>query len=399
MNHKSSSARVGGLDTLRAVAICLVLMTHYNGFVSHQQTFGWIGSVGWAGVDLFFVLSGYLIGNQITSSVSGGQSWSLRTFFSRRLLRTLPNYYAVLLIYLVFPGVLTGTSTAPAWQFLTFTQNFGLKYGETFTHSWSLCIEEQFYLVLPFAAIAVSKYARSVRAAWWLLGAAIATGIVLRGVAALVYGYDSFSAELYYSTFARFDELLCGVAVALLKNFHPAVYASLIRRGNALLIAGLLGAVGVLVALAAEFPSPHIATALGFSLLAGSFALLTLAALSPVSLLHRMRIPGAASLALWSYAIYLVHKPIFMLINPQLARRHIDAASVQVVALVLALAVAGGWLLFRLVETPFMRLRERWFPPPRGQHDRHSSGVDDRSAQGRRMGPMPRGGPGRLGPS
>ena len=376
MNQQASATRVGGLDTLRAAAIGLVLMTHYNGFVSRHETFGVVGSIGWAGVDLFFVLSGYLIGNQIAASIAHGQPLSLKAFFARRLIRTLPNYYVVLIAYLLLPGALAGSHTAPIWRFLTFTQNFGLAYGETFTHSWSLCVEEQFYLILPIAALAIMKVSRSSRTVWWALGAAVAMGIVLRGFASLRYGYDSFSAEVYYSSFARFDELLFGVAVAVLKNFHVDLYARILRRGNALLVMGLLGAVGVFLGFANDFPNPFIATALGFSLLAASFALLTLAALSPGSLLHRVRIPGAAPLARWSYAIYLVHKPLFMLISPQLAQRHIDANSPPVVVLVLCAGVAGGWLLFRVVELPFMRLRSRWFPQHLG---REMSGVAARS--------------------
>ena len=59
------SARIHGLDTLRALAVTLVVLHHYVLFVSGTNTFGWVGEIGWVGVDLFFALSGYLIGNQI----------------------------------------------------------------------------------------------------------------------------------------------------------------------------------------------------------------------------------------------------------------------------------------------------------------------------------------------
>lgn len=69
--------RLRGLDLLRAVAIVLVLMSHYTGFVAHAPIFGAIGKIGWAGVDLFFVLSGYLIGNQILAPVARGEGKSV----------------------------------------------------------------------------------------------------------------------------------------------------------------------------------------------------------------------------------------------------------------------------------------------------------------------------------
>ena len=125
---------------------------------------------------------------------------------------------------------------------------------------------------------------------------------------------------------------------------------------------GILSSVAVLYCMATDFPWPFFTTTFGYSLLAIAFAMLTMAALSPRSLLHRVRVPGASSLALWSYAIYLVHKPLFMALAPQIDRWHMNAASWPVIAGMMAAGVGAGWVLFRFVETPFMRLRSRWFP-------------------------------------
>ncbi len=362
MHFDSKPGRLAGLDTLRALAIALVLMSHYDSFVSRAPTFGFMGSIGWAGVDLFFVLSGYLIGNQLLLPAARGESLELKTFFARRLLRTLPNYYAVLAVYLLLPdSPIAGKSMAPAWQFLTFTQNFGLNYGETFTHSWSLCIEEQFYLVLPLAVLALVGSSRSPRLLWCVLFAAIGAGMTARGMA-FMDGKDVFAAPVYYSSFCRFDELLPGVAIAMLKNFHPTAFARILRHGNALLAAGLAMAAAVLYGVMNDVPGAFAASTFGFSMVAASFALLTCAALSPGSLLNRVRVPGAASLALWSYAVYLVHKPVFMALRPELERRGIDPGAPLTIAVVMATGILGGWVLYRVVETPFMRLRARWYP-------------------------------------
>lgn len=359
---ESKHGRLAGLDTLRALAIVLVLMSHYNSFVSRGPTFGFMGDIGWAGVDLFFVLSGYLIGNQLLAPAARGESLELKTFFARRLLRTLPNYYVVLAVYLLLPdSPIAGKSMAPTWQFLTFTQNFGLNYGETFTHSWSLCIEEQFYLVLPLAVLALVGSRRSPRLLWCALFAAIGAGMTARGMA-FMDGKDVFVAPVYYSSFCRFDELLPGVAIAMLKNFHPAAFARVLRHGNALLAAGLCMATAVLYGVMNDAPSAFMGSTFGFSLVAISFALLTCAALSPGSLLNRLRIPGAASLALWSYAVYLVHKPVFMALRPELLGRGIDPGAPLTILAVMAAGILGGWVLYRAVETPFMRLRARWYP-------------------------------------
>ena len=360
--HHLDNRRLAGLDTLRACAILLVLMSHYAGFVSGSPTFGVLGRVGWAGVDLFFVLSGYLIGNQLLAPVARGESLDLKTFFARRLLRTLPNYYAVLAVYLLFPHApFAGSGAAPLWQFLTFTQNVGLAYGQTFTHSWSLCIEEQFYVVLPLAVLALARM-RSVRLAWCVLAGAIILGMTLRGLAWVRDGHHFQAAEVYYSSWCRFDELLPGVALAMLKHFHPARFERILRHGNALFAAGLASTVAVLTCMIRDLPGEFATTTFGFSLVAMGFALLTGAALSPRSMLNRVHIPGAASLALWSYAVYLVHKPVFMALCSPLKDHGIDPGAPPVVLAVMGLGVSGGWLLYRLIETPFMRLRARWYP-------------------------------------
>jgi peptidoglycan/LPS O-acetylase OafA/YrhL len=75
-----------------------------------------------------------------------------------------------------------------------------------------------------------------------------------------------------------------------------------------------------------------------------------------------VRVPGAASLALWSYAVYLAHKPVFMALRPWCLAWGIDPEAPLSIAVIMALGVLAGWVLFRLVETPFMQMRARWYP-------------------------------------
>ena len=98
----------------------------------------------------------------------------------------------------------------------------------------------------------------------------------------------------------------------------------------------------------------------GYSLVAVAFALLATAALSPCSWLFRWRIPGAAQLAAWSYAIYLVHKPLAVIAHRILKNAGVNpAVEAGVIAIV---SIGGGYLLYRLVETPFMKCGMRVFP-------------------------------------
>lgn len=144
------------------------------------------------------MLSGYLIGNQILAPLARGETLSLRVFFARRLLRTLPNYYVLLAVYLLVPllfphSPILGSAAPPLWKLLSFTQNVGLSYGQTFTHSWSLCVEEQFYVVLPLAALALARAHAGSRAgpAWWMLGGSVALEITSRAAAWLVHTHSS----------------------------------------------------------------------------------------------------------------------------------------------------------------------------------------------------------------
>jgi peptidoglycan/LPS O-acetylase OafA/YrhL len=359
------TARMHGLDTLRAAAIVLVVLFHYQVFVSHEPTFGFLGDIGWVGVDLFFALSGYLIGNQILSTLANRREFSLTTFYIRRFLRTLPNYYVVLALYFLIPWFRGKSELPPLWKFLSFTQNYDLRAGTAFSHAWSLCVEEQFYLLLPAVALVVAMCRHARVKAWIVLAAALVAGIVIRSIMWSKYGSDGegsyeYYTWIYYSSFCRFDELLAGVAVALLRNFHRDAWQRIMQHGRLAAWAGAVIA-AVTFSLLLRDRYGFAMTVFGFPMLGLAFALLIVAALSPDTLLHKLRIPGAERLAIWSYAIYLIHKQIGILLRPELEKFDIGAGSIAGIIVILSVSVLGGWLLYRFVETPFMDLRERYF--------------------------------------
>ena len=337
MTATHHTRRLSGLDTLRALAIVMVVLHHYTLFVSRSDaTFGWFGEIGWVGVDLFFALSGYLIGNQIFAAMRSEGGFSLTRFYARRFLRTLPAFYFVVALYAFWPWFRMGLDMPPVWQFLTFVQNINLTPGTAFSHAWSLCIEEQFYVVLPALAIFIASLRGSLRWAWFAVALAFATGMAVRATMwqELVNGSAqpglNYYKYIYYSTFCRFDELVAGVALALLKNYHQEAWRRITTNGNAMLALG--------------------------------FALLILAALSDRSVLRDTRVPGAGPLALWAYAIYLTHKQIGMLARAPLAELGYAPDSLVAIGVIMALSLLFGWLLYKLVEMPFMALRDRYVP-------------------------------------
>ena len=359
------STRQPGLDTLRALAIVLVFANHYMSFVTDEATFGFVSRIGWTGVDLFFALSGYLIGNQILAGLRAG-TFSMGRFAARRLLRTLPNYYVVLALYAFWPPFIDGTRHAPWWQYLTFTLNFGLVPGTRFSHSWSLCVEEQFYFVLPVVALLIARCRGAVALGWFALACGVAAGMLFRETGWQEarpphWGNGAFYTEVYYATLCRFDELLAGVALAMVRQCHAPLWARITSFGNWTLAAGL--AVTALAwKLFLDDHFGHAITVFGYPLLALGFALLVLAALSPASLLARVRVPGAGSVAVWSYAIYLTHKQLCVVLGKTLRPMGIDPGSGTGIAILVLASLAAGWALFRIVETPFMILREKYVP-------------------------------------
>ena len=360
-----------GLDTLRALAIGLVFVYHYMVFVSHEPTFGWASVVGWVGVDLFFVLSGYLIANQLFAGIRRGQALSLKAFYARRALRTLPVFWLVLAAYFLFPSVMGGRTPPPLWSFLTFTQNFNLQPGTAFSHAWSLCIEEQFYLVLPLLLVLGLRFGSRRAHGWALLVLLMVVGIASRAVLWMAYGresvgnIDGYHPNIYYATLGRFDEFLPGIAVAMLKNFHPAQWQRVTRHGHVVFGLGVAASAVMLYAVHRHYyvdgyGYSFFMTAFGYSLIAMAFAVLVVAALSPGSWLHRVRIPGAFHLAMWSYSIYLSHKAIAHVVQGQTKAFGLSSAS-TLVLITLACVIAGA-ALYKWVEAPFMALRKRRFP-------------------------------------
>src|SRR5438105_6302359 len=140
--------RQPGLDILRALAIIVVVIYHAALFGFKLP--GRVDRFGWIGVDLFFVLSGYLIGGQLLAPLARDQSINLGRFFARRALRVMPAYFVVLAIYIFLPSWREYPEMYPWSKFLLSVQNVGLHGGTAFSNAWSLAVEDQFYLFLPF---------------------------------------------------------------------------------------------------------------------------------------------------------------------------------------------------------------------------------------------------------
>lgn len=160
-----------GLDHLRALAILFVFLFHY--FILSGGQPEWLpdfAKFGWTGVDLFFVLSGFLICSQLFAQIKNSQAISFRLFFLKRFFRIIPAFCITIGLYFCFPVFREKESLPPVWKFLTFTQNLDLDLKDfgTFSHAWSLCVEEHFYLFLPLILIPL-QFSKLFKKAYWLI--------------------------------------------------------------------------------------------------------------------------------------------------------------------------------------------------------------------------------------
>jgi peptidoglycan/LPS O-acetylase OafA/YrhL len=358
----ATPTRLPGLDLLRAIAVLWTMQFH--GFIvgGLGEDWHWLERYGWMGVDLFFVLSGYLIGGQLLRPLARGESPSLRDFYLKRAFRILPAFWVVLAIYLLWPGFREAPGMEPWWKFALFVVNLDIDYASNaaFSHAWSLCVEEHFYLLFPALALLLARKPSATK--FW-----IACIVVLLGGIALRTGawlhFDAlqpqrawFVEDIYYPTWNRLDGLLMGVMLATWQAYRPDSWARMAKHAN---VAALLGvAVLALAFWLFRERTGLLGNSIGWPVLSLALALLVFAGAQPHGLLGKRALPGAAWIAAISFSLYLVHKPMYGVVQSRLGEwlegRGIVAYAVYGVASLLAAA-----LLYYAVEKPFLRLRGR----------------------------------------
>jgi peptidoglycan/LPS O-acetylase OafA/YrhL len=331
------------------------------------------GKFGWMGVDLFFVLSGFLIGSQLLEPMREGRGVDVLEFYRKRAYRILPAYLVVLAVYELWPGAREDTGISPMWEFLTFTENLFIDYAKNhaFSHVWSLCVEEHFYFLLPVIVLVLSRKpaawkAFAVLGFFLVLGLAVRTYElmhVLRPLAGTEDGFDvKYIERIYYPTYSRLDGLLVGVAFAAAKLFRPRWWDAMVVRATLLLVVGAAFAGSAVWMFWDRFGSVTGAagwsSVIGFPLLSLGLGMWVCAASDRRCWLGRARVPGARVVAMLAYSLYLTHKAVAHVVHdwwPGLLEAR-DWRCVPVYG-VSCLVVAAG--LYYAVERPFLKLRDR----------------------------------------
>lgn len=346
-----------GLDLLRFLAVSGVLVSHCAGVFG--RLLGWTAPnilimSAFFGVELFFVLSGFLIGGlllDIVQTAPTGRSFLI--FMVRRWMRTLPLYYLWLAL---IPALLP--SPASMWPFATMTQNLAWPMPPSgfFSVSWSLTIEEWFYLLFSAALIGAVALTR----ARWPVWPVIAAFIVIPAVARLLRGAPpDYSASVYQVVLFRLDAIAWGVALAKLHRQRSALFA----HPRWTLAVGLLLVTLLWVEAGTNFlpisRGTYIATHLFVTSLGLSLCLAGVVAMPGAPAWIGLPVAFGARV---SYGIYLMHLTILEVVLFYANVHGHGPGFVIVVSVMLILAVP--WLSFRFFEAPLLARRPAQFAPP-----------------------------------
>lgn len=357
------SVRIPALDGLRGVAILLVLLRHsVAGAESSSKLWTLILHalrLTWSGVDLFFVLSGFLIGGILLDARHSPRYF--RTFYIRRAFRILPLYYVFIGLYFarhlsshLLPGVLGDTSPLPIpfLSFVTFTHNFWMASFGWFgawgiAPTWSLAVEEQFYLSVPFLIRKVST-----RCLYIVLGCIIVGAPALRSILPYLMLHGNFAN--YVLTPCRADALSMGVLAAVL--YRNGRFQSYIRRNAWILgstIATTFLGIVYLATWASQQYSPPMGT-WGLSCLGLFYTCVLLSIVCKVNPIieQALLFKPLMRLGTLAYCTYLVH-PLVMQAARALLRTHSKLPSTAIwpigglLGIVGAIVIASvSWNLF-----------------------------------------------------
>lgn len=346
------------LDSVRGVAVLLVLGRHIELPVDAPALLVAWQRGGWVGVDLFFVLSGFLVAGLLFREYQRYRTLAVPRFLARRAWRIYPPFFVMLLCTALVASA-TGIPRISPRAFLAelfFVQNY--RRG-VWNHTWSLAVEEHFYLVLPLVLLGLAARGRGkadpFRAVVPIGVAAIVAAALLRGVNAWRHPY-AHPTHLFPSHL-RADALAAGVLLAYAACFHRDALDRLVRpRRRALLASGIACFVPAFVF---ELGAGPLLPTLGLSLFAlGSVAVIAAGAGTAVAPL--------AALGRGSYAIYLWHMPVLVwglpLCDAALGYRLDGLARI---AVYLAGSVLVGAAMAAIVERPMLWLRDRGLPADR----------------------------------
>lgn len=365
-----SSRHYASLDGLRGIAFLLVFIHHY-GLTSRSSQplilrLEWLASGGWAGVDLFFVLSGFLI-TGILLDTRGDKSY-FRNFYARRMLRIFPLFFGVLLFLLLITPALHLHWRLGHIAYFFYVGNIAghvdpslnlVRPAVNLTHTWSLAVEEQFYMLWPLVILLVPDRRRLLKVCCGLIG----FGLVLR--LTLLLAVPGRSMEWSYGELpTHADGLLCGAILAVL--VRSAGLQELVDRSRWMVVIAVAGLAGLIAANGVLNYHTVSMTVFVYPLLAVLFSGILLRTLHPGTIFYSignwrtLRFYGK-----YSYGMYIYHQ----ILSPYTGRylgiiqrllHSVVLGRLAYVGLILAGTTIVSVLSYELYESKFLKLKNRF---------------------------------------
>jgi peptidoglycan/LPS O-acetylase OafA/YrhL len=366
--EKQNTTRIFGLDVIRALAILLVLFSHVYYLIdsSNPLVISLSGLSGFAGVELFFVLSGYLIGSillrqYITDDFS---LQSIFVFLKRRWFRTLPNYYLILFVNLGI-AFLLGYPSEYWYKYFYFFQNFKTYSIGFFSESWSLSVEEWTYILLPFSLFLALKFGNKLSKKWSFLAT-----ILLLIVLAHIFRYfnmknsDISTMEIWNTNLKsiviyRFDTILYGVLLAWLHQFYShfldkyKMYFLILAVHLYVLQFVILNVLGVdIISCPVYFLVFYFTLSSMIFFLALPYFIFWKTSKSVFS-------TSVTFISKASYAVYLIHYSIVVVVFKYLLQKFELQLSTSLILFVyFGITFSLSYVLYRFFERPIMNLRD-----------------------------------------
>jgi peptidoglycan/LPS O-acetylase OafA/YrhL len=376
LERARAGRHVPALDGVRGLAILLVLVYHcvlYAGMHplgEFERAARALGSFGWMGVDLFFVLSGFLITGILLDSKESPNYF--RAFYMRRVLRIFPLYFVFLAAFLwVLPLVremgpgFAQLKDQQAWYW-TYLVNVKIAlegwpaYG-VLGHFWSLAVEEQFYLVWPFVVYRVAD-----RKLIWICLGCLVLPLLMR-IALVMHDHATAGHVL---TVTRLDALAMGALLALVVR-RPGAFPVRARTLAIVLVSGLVVLAAMFLryrALWAEIPLVNTVGQSVIAVTAGSLLAAILVGEGPRRLARAFESPVLRMLGKYSYGIYVLHHPVIIFVGqsgwaasewPMWMGTQLPGLFVAS-ALGVGLSIVAALASWTLLESPLLRLKRRF---------------------------------------
>lgn len=338
------------LDFVRGIAIMLVMASHGDFYATPlwgpAQISSILKQIGWSGVELFFVLSGFLVGGLLIREYVATGQVNARRFLLRRGFKIWPAYYAFLLVQIV--GRKHPLSTFAVANLLHL-QNY---LGTSISHTWTLSLEEHFYIILALCLMWMARRRASTRTLLRGIAVVCVSVFAVRTITVLT---GNINGAMAY-THCRLDGLLVGVALAILQELRPQLFDLLSARKSLLAV---ISSFGFIILFTLEKSSQNMVT-WGLEIVyAGCAAFLLLVYRHLGQFRHILLVRGVAYIGLYSYGIYLWHNAMRAPIRLVVERLPYVLQFPFGTILQAVCMVAAGVVATRLIEWPMLRVRER----------------------------------------